>query len=186
MRIHRAANLGLFLCAFVACGVAASGCTQESLNVHTATNPGANFEQYRTFSFGPAEGPPKGYQTSPQSAEVQRRIVPLIAADLTERGYTQAPAGAKADFFIMCGSGRRASAVHETSDITNAWLPDDEEADFVEGSLVIDAFDTSTGGRVWHGASQSQIDPGHIDDDLLQRSVAKLLQSFPSAAARAQ
>jgi len=35
--------------------------------------------------------------------------------------------------------------------------------------------------KVWHGAARAEIDPDHIDDALLRRSVAKLLASFPNA-----
>jgi hypothetical protein len=151
----------------------------ESVSIHTAVNPSASFDHYQTFSFGPAEGPPRGFTMSPRSAEVQRRLQPLIMAALVQRGY--APASGKPDFFILFGSGRRTVAIHETSGIGGDWLPDDENGDFVEGSLVIDAFDGARGGRIWHGASRAQIDPDHVDDALLQRSVSALLASFPSA-----
>jgi hypothetical protein len=82
----------------------------------------------------------------------------------------------------MFGSGRREVAIHEgTPALAGEWVPDDEDADFVEGSLVIDAFDGETGWKVWHGAARAEIDPDHIDHVLLQRSVATLLASFPRA-----
>jgi hypothetical protein len=182
MRTYRAASQGLILAA-IAVAVAISSCA-EGVVVHTAANPGASFEQYRSFSFGPAEGPPGGYHMSARSQEVQRRLQPVIASTLQQRGY--APASGKGDFFIMYGSGRREVARHEESAVADEWLPDDESADFVEGSVVIDAFDGATGRRIWHGASQAQIDPDHVDDGLLGRTVGALLGSFPRAAPRAQ
>jgi hypothetical protein len=178
MRIHRAAGQAVVFFAVAVAAFSSSGCTRDTVNVHSAANPGARFYEYRTFSFGPAEGPPVGYQASPASREVQRRVVPLVAAVLVERGYS--PASGKGDIFIMCGSGRRNAVVHDANDVSNTWLPDDEDADFVEGSLVIDAFDGATGVRVWHGASQAQIDPDHVDEGLLRRSVGKLLAAFPT------
>ena len=153
--------------------------TAAIMNMHTATNPGALFELYRTFSFGPSEAAPVGYQTSARAAEVQRRLQRLIAAALTQKGYV--PATGKGDVFIMFGSGVRDTSTHEASDVGAAWLPDDENADFVEGSLVIDAFDGSAGHKIWHGASRANINPDRIDDPLLQRSVRELLSSFPEA-----
>lgn len=81
--------------------------------------------------------------------EVQRRLQPLIAAALTKKGY--APASGKGDVIIAFGSGVRGVStsppqaapppkLHEAN-VSVGWLPDDEDADFVEGSLVIDAFD---------------------------------------------
>jgi len=167
-----------FLLAMAVTPVIASGCARN-VSVRTATNPAASFEHYRTFSFGSAEGPPRGYQLSSRSPEVQRLLEPLITTGLTQRGY--APASGNGDLFIEYGFGRRAVVVHEASETpTASWLPDDENATFVEGSLVIDAFDASTGVRVWHGASREQIDSSHIDNDLLKRSVAELLAAFPT------
>jgi hypothetical protein len=105
-----------------------------------------------------------------------------IVAGLTQKGYIAAASG-NVDLLIMFGSGRREATIHEgTAALATEWVPDDEDADFVEGSLVIDAFDGATGGKVWHGAARAEIDPDHIDDAPLQRSVAKLLTSFPRAA----
>jgi len=159
--------------------VIASGCTPTVL-VRTATNPEASLDHYRTFSFGPAEGPPTGYRASSRSPDVQRLLEPLIAAELTRRGY--APASAKGDLIIEYGFGRRAVVVHESSEAPLAsWLPDDENSAMVEGSLVVDAFDAATGGvRLWHGATRGQIESDHIDNDLLRRSVVELIAAFPT------
>jgi hypothetical protein len=157
-----------------------AGCA-EPVTAHTATNPGASFDKYRTFSLGPVEGPPRGYQTSGRSADIDRRLQPILAAGLVQRGYVQASDPAKADFFIMFGSGRRVVSERETSAVAQAWSPDDENADFVRGSLVIDAFDTTTRGRVWHGVARADLDPGRMDDALLTRAISDMFASFPKA-----
>ncbi|MGO8992240.1 MAG: DUF4136 domain-containing protein [Polyangiaceae bacterium] len=154
-----------------------------SATIHTMINPAASFDRYRTFSFGPEEGPPVGYRTAARSVDVRRRLRPLITAALTERGYVAANANAneKADFVVMYGSGLRDSSVHEESSVSAEWLPDDENADFVEGSLVIDAFDGTKGNRVWHGASRANINPDQLYDERLQRVVRELISAFPAA-----
>jgi hypothetical protein len=169
----------VLLVALSAFGMA--GCAQ-AVSIHTAANPAAHFEQYRTFTFAPAEGPPRGYQMPRRSPEVEQRLRALIAAALTQRGYLQG--ATKGDFLIMFGFGRRTIPVHEDSAVGGEWLPDDEDADFVEGSLVIDAFDSSSGARVWHGACRGQNDLAHVDDALLQRTVSHLLAPFPSTTGR--
>jgi hypothetical protein len=157
----------------------APGASAAGISIHTAANPAASFDRYRTFSFGPSEGPPTGYQMSPRSAEVQRRLQPLIAAALVQKAYVLAPE--KGYLLIMFGSGLRDVSTHSVSSVGTGWLPDDENADFVEGSLVIDAFDGSSGTRVWHGASRANITPERIDDARLQRSTQELLAPFPAA-----
>ena len=57
--------------------VALASCAAPT--IRTAINPTATFDRYQTFSMGPPEGAPKGFTASPQSAEVQRRLRPLIA-----------------------------------------------------------------------------------------------------------
>jgi hypothetical protein len=153
--------------------------TSTTLNTHTATNPAASFEHYRTFYFGASEGPPTGYEWSPRSADVQRRLRGMIAAALTARGYTAVPE--KGDILIMFGSGRREVSQHDTSGVGTGWLPDDESQDFVEGALVVDAFDGTVGNKIWHGATQAKIDPDRIDTEQLQRSVERLVAAFPRA-----
>ena len=152
------------------------------MSVHTAINPTVSFDRYRTFSFGSAEAPPRGYASSPWSPEVRRHVQPLIAATLAQRGYESTPE--KGDLVIMFGSGRRTVAVHESSEVGDpSWLPSDENGTAVERSLAIDAFDASTGAWVWHGSSQAEIDPDRANDGMLQRSVSALLAAFPSTKA---
>jgi hypothetical protein len=183
--------LPLVLLASIACaaenpaGGPPEGVAAPSDSVHTAVNPAASFSRYRSFSFGPSEGPPAGYQTTARTAEVQRRLRPLIAAALTQKGYSEA--SAMGDLMIMFGSGRREVVTHDVSSVSAGWLPDDENADFIEGSLVIDAFDGATLQRVWHGASRvADIKPDQIDDQRLQRSVSQLISAFPAMTAAAQ
>lgn len=162
--------------------LALAACAQP-LTVHTVSNPEASFDHYRTFSFGAAEGLPRGYATSPWSPETRRRIQPLIVAALTQRGY--ALASGKGDLVIRFGSGRRVVAVQE------ATPPEGEQSevesphfdyDEVDRAMVIEAFDASSGVRVWHGSSRAEIDPDRVNQALVQRSVSALLAGFPSAA----
>jgi hypothetical protein len=162
-------------------GIALMGATLPAcadVVVHSASNPSAHFERYRTFSFGPAEGPPDGYQSSELTPEVRRRLVPLIAAALTSRGYSAATD--KGDFFIMFGAGRRTVSTPKLP-VEREWRPDDESADFVQGSVVVDAFETSTGTKVWHAQSRTTISPDHLDEEALKDSVNALAASFPRA-----
>jgi hypothetical protein len=153
--------------------------TAALAGAHTATNPAGAFEAYKTFYFGASEGPPAGYEWSPRTTEVQRRARTLISLALTERGYREVPA--KGDILIMFGSGRREVSVHGVSGLGTGWLPDDEDRDFVEGALVIDAFDGAVGNKIWHGAAQASIDPDRTDEQQLRRAVETLVASFPRA-----
>lgn len=186
METHRSrpARLALLVLSLTCASLAVVAC-DEPIAVHTATNPAASFDQYQTFSFGSAEAPPSGYSKLPRSTEVERRVEPLLATALEKRGYVPASSG-KSDLVILFGSGLRTVVDHEVSEVGQDWLPDDESGDFVEGSLVVDAFDGRNGSRVWHGASRAEINPAHVDDALLEKTVSDLLQTFPSGKAGAR
>jgi hypothetical protein len=109
---------------------------------------------------------------------LQRQLRPLIAAALAQKGYV--PATGKGDVFIRLGSGL-LDISREIGDLEAGWLPDDEAADFVAGSLVIDAFDGAEGHRMWHAASRANINPDQIDHPRPQHSVKELLSLFPEA-----
>jgi hypothetical protein len=183
--VHHRQAAALLLCvSFVGTVlVGAPGCVQP-MSVRTATNPAAAFDRYRTFSFGAAEGSPKGYAVSAWSPEVRSRVQPLIAAALAERGYT--PSSGTGDLIIRFGSGRRAFTVEEATppegDQSEMGEPhfDYEE---VDRALVIDALDGTNGARVWHGSSRAEIDPTRVNQGMLRRSVSALFASFPHAPA---
>jgi hypothetical protein len=175
----RATRLRL-VAVFIAMAVAPVVGCGDGVTVHSATSPTTSFEHYRTFSFGTAEGPPRGYRSSSRAPEVQRLLEPLIAAGLTRKGY--AFASSKGDLLIDYGFGRRDVVVHESSEYPGGAAVSD---DGVEGALVIDAFDATTGARVWHGASRADHDSRHVDDALLRRSATEILAAFPAVQLRA-
>jgi hypothetical protein len=182
-RFGRVARSAVLVAVSTFAGAFAVGCGAE-VTTHTATNPSASFASYRTFSFGPIEGPPNGYRMSAQPSDGLRRLQGVISAALQQRGYLPAT-DAKADVYVVYGAGRRTVVEHANSSVAGEWLPDDENADFVEGSIVIDVFDGATSKRVWHGVSATRVDLGRISDSVLKTSVSDLLASFPKGAASA-
>jgi hypothetical protein len=169
----------LVLSGLVSSGVAGLVACVQPVGVHTASLPTAPFGRYHTFSFADPEGAPEGYKMSPRSEEVQRRLKPLLVAVLQQKGYTLATG--KGDLVLAYGSGRRERVIQH-SDPSHDWLDEDEEDDFTEGSIVLDVFDGSNDGQVWHGATRAGINPDRIDQAQLERSVRRLLAKYPSAS----
>lgn len=173
----------ILLSALVSLAPAAMGCSP--VRSHSASLATAPFSQYRTFSFGDPQSAPAGFKTSSRTAEVERKMQPLIATLLRERGYEAAEAGKTGDLVIGFASGSRrglkrpAGPSHGVPDA----VADDEEEDFVEGAIVIDMFDGTNAGQVWHGAARTEVNPSKIDDELLQRAVRQVLAPFPRRAA---
>jgi hypothetical protein len=149
-----------------------------TIAVHTASLKTAPFDHYRTFSFAQSEGSPEGYKLSPHSAEVQSRLKPLITGVLQQKGYALAPG--KGDFVVAFGSGRRSVEIRHPAP-AHDWLDENEDDDFTEGSIVIDMFDGSNDGQVWHGATRTDVSPDRVDPAQVERSVQEVLAPYPAA-----
>jgi len=179
MRTHILSSTSLVIGTALALAI---GCGADIV-VHSARNPTAVFDHYHSFSFGAPEAALPGYTAGRpgSSADVRARVQPAVAAALADKGYVAATD--KGDLVILVGAGRRTVPMTASSDVASEWLPDDENADFVEGAVVIDVVDASTGRRVWHGASRAQVDTEHLGASVLRREIVDLLATFPAARA---
>src|SRR5215471_7675399 len=65
----------------------------------------AALAKYATFTFGVANQPAAGYDTTARSLEVQRRLTPLVRATLEKRGYHQTTDNPDLVIKISTGSG---------------------------------------------------------------------------------
>ncbi|MFO0668022.1 MAG: DUF4136 domain-containing protein [Polyangiaceae bacterium] len=153
--------------------------------VHAAGLPTAPFAEYRTFSVEANEATPPSYGSGPRTNEVRARMGELIKAELRDKGYALAD-GPKGDFVVAFSMGRKNRSVPHAGGTRGDWLQEDEERDFVEGALVIDIYDGKNDGQVWHGAAQTEIDPDHVNPELMQRAVRDVLASYPRAAGSAK
>ena len=94
-------------------------------------------------------------------------------------------ADSKPDLVIRVAAGRREQEIAHPHPAPR-WLEEDEEEDFVEGALVIDAFDAATDELVWHGSARAEVNPNQIDDERLRRAVTSVMATFPSRTADTQ
>jgi hypothetical protein len=132
--------------------------------------PHASFASYHTFSFGLSDQPKSGYEVTPRSLEVQRRLRPLVQEALQGRGYMEDTA--KGDFVVKLatGTGLAPSPGAEHAAATG----------LAQGFIGIDIYDGSTGGEVWQGSAFAEIDPEKVDDSLLKMGVVHMLANFPA------
>jgi hypothetical protein len=164
--------------------LSASGCaTIESHGEFLSTAP---FAQFRTFSFAVPEGPPPGYRTSARSVRILAQMKPLVAEALEKKGYVPAAQG-EGDVILACGAGRREVGEEVRmplpSQVTAISGEEYEDLDFIEGGIVIDAFDRN-GGQVWHGAARTEIDPQKPNAERLRQTVDRALARFPAHPTR--
>jgi Domain of unknown function (DUF4136) len=135
----------------------------------TVSSPHASLAAYHTFSFGLADQPKAGYEVTPRSLEVQRRLRPLVLAALQERGYTESET--KADFIVKLATGTGALGASGAERAVPTSL--------ARGFIGIDVYDAPTGAEVWQGSAFAEIDTEKIDDSLLKMGVSHMLASFP-------
>ena len=136
-------------------------------------SPRAPFGSYHSFSFGLSDPPKAGYDVTPRSLEVQRRLRSVVLAALQERGYTAEDAGG--DFVVKLAAGTgpdvyRGEPMGSERTISTG---------LARGFIGIDIYDRSTGSEVWQGSAFAEIDPAAIDDSLLKMGVDHMLKDFP-------
>ena len=158
----------VLLSAITACSATAE--KPPRATVSSVGSPRAALEKYETFTFGAANPPAAGYDTTTRSLEVQRRLAPLVRASLERRGYEQTADRADLVIKISTGSG---TLTHDPS----SW--DGPSVQSPTGFIGIDAYDRTTGADVWHGSAVAEVDPKRIDDGLLARGVERMLADFP-------
>jgi hypothetical protein len=140
----------------------------------TVTSPHASFAGYHTFSFGLSDPPKTGYDVTPRSLEVQRRLRAVVLAALQQRGYVVSDA--PGDFVVKLASGT-GPAEYQSEELSA------ERAiatGLARGYIGINMYDGSTGIEVWQGSAFAEIDPEKIDDSLLAMGVNHMLKDFPA------
>jgi hypothetical protein len=159
----------------VACG---GGAVVPPTHVDTAVSPTASFDRYRTFSIGLTERSPLDEPVTARALDAQTRLRALIVDALEAKGYAAAAGGQRADLVV-----KYASATHEVPASKNDWHPENPEL-VLEGSIVVDVFDSASGVELWQGRIAAPVDRHRIDDVILRRGVDRVLASFPSQGDR--
>ena len=134
-------------------------------------SPQTDFAAYRTFAFAPANPPAAGYEVTPRSLDVQRRLAVLVRASLEKRGYSEA--AHDADLLVKVSTG----AGETTGDASQRRSSEEPTP---SGFIGIDAYDSRTGVTVWHGSGQAELQQQEpVEDALLVRGVERILADFP-------
>jgi hypothetical protein len=141
-------------------------------------SPHAPFDSYHTFSFGLSDPPKAGYEITPRSLEVERRLRSVVLAALQEHGYKADDAGG--DFVVKLAAGT-GPAVYQNEQMGPERAV---RTGLARGYIGIDIYDRSTGSEVWQGSAFAEIDPAAIDDSLLKMGVDHMLNDFPTRDTR--
>jgi hypothetical protein len=113
------------------------------------------------------------FETSARWSEVERRLRPLLAAELERKGYTETTRGDRANFVVVIASGdARPDGVPEAQAGASLLA-------VKKSKVVVDAFNASNDVRVWRNVAESEVDFQTTDEDLLQAVVRRMMASFP-------
>ena len=159
--------------AYVLVGAVTACATAGAPNKPVATSiaaPHASLASYQTFSFGLSDQPKPGYQVTPRSLEVQRRLRPAVLEALQQHGYVESEN--KGDFIVKLAAG--------TGTIENPAAERAVPGGPARGFIGIHIYDAEAGTEVWQGSAFAEIDPEKIDDSLLKMGVEHMLAEFPS------
>lgn len=160
-------------CALVGVGLGCSTVAPEPRHAEASSvgAPQKDFASYQTFAFAPANAPADGYEITPRSLDVQRRLAALVRTSLEKRGYSEAAQDADLLVKVSTGAGEVEGAK------TQRGNPDEPTA---SGFIGIDAYDSRTGVTVWHGSGQAELKQEQpIEDALLASGVERILADFP-------
>jgi hypothetical protein len=153
--------------ALVLAALALSACASTP-TVSSDTTPGANFANYRTYTWVNA-APPAGM--NPVSFE---RIRQGVDSALSAKGYSKADPG---DLSVILTVGAR-----DKTDVTT-WGRFGQQVsvyNYTEGKLSVDVFDTKTRQALWHGSATQTIDPNKSDPAMIDAAVSGVMANFPA------
>jgi hypothetical protein len=160
--------------ALAACQASLASTGVSSTHVETVSAGQGDFAGYHSFGFVLAEAPPVPYQVSSGSFDVERRVRRIVASELVKKGYLET--SAHADFVVRLSSGSAKVVGGEGDPGSNGRTP----TPVTVGSIVVDAFDTSTEQQVWHSTAERELRADAVSDSALQAAVGQMLASFPA------
>jgi hypothetical protein len=151
---------------------------------------GANFGTYHSYAWISSD-PLIKQAGAPQdvSALTVRRIRDAIEAELAAKHYKKVDATSSADFVVAITVGTRDRLTAESYPVPyrGPWTWEWRESGvdvhtFVEGTLSIDIFDSTSKQPVWHGWATKVITDSDRENPapMIQRGVAKVLRDFPT------
>jgi hypothetical protein len=166
---------------FAACG---------GMSIDSAQDPNVDLTTMSTFEWMDREQPEVSRQATREGLD--ERIRGAVEAGLTGRGLRKAEEG-QADliltYFVRLDGDYDIQLVNTYPDdrwgIDRGWERYTERSGRVmeSGTLVLDAFDASTGKLAWRGVAEAEIDRSRSPEDraaLVQQAVRKLLEEFPT------
>ena len=167
--------------------LALAGCAMR-MNVSSHVERGADFTQYHTFDWGPADALPTGDPRLDNNPFFHDYLQGAFEKGLAGRGFERSTPGTTSDLLIHYHAA--INERFEVVDVALDWsycyedcLP--QVINYEQGTLVVDIVDARSNRVVWRGWAQDSVE-GVIDNqDRMERqldeAVTRMLEQFPRA-----
>jgi|GEM_PF-301452 len=174
-----------------------SGCaTGKNIKTYDEYNPEINFSKYQTFSFISEHPMIVGETAAPVSPLLEGRIMRVIRANLSRKGFRYVSNPNEADMVISFTIGSRAQIKVDQYPVSYraaygryyrpygygmSYGTETRVRNYTEGQLAIDIFDVRTKTPAFHGSSSTRITDADREDPaaLTDQIVTETLDGFP-------
>lgn len=129
---------------------------------------------YRTYSYETTAPTPNGYSATTITPDLLEKARRRIDVEMTKKGYELVPDG---ELRVRLSSGVRTTLDQPTGSAAAAGAP--EEPDHL-GVLVIDIFDRTNEGHLFHGFARDTFQSAKATDDQVSTAVATILAPLPA------
>ncbi|MBX3224273.1 MAG: DUF4136 domain-containing protein [Labilithrix sp.] len=162
------------LAALALVAVACHKTPESTMQVKTHSAVVSNVARYRTYSHETAESAPKGYAPTAFTPEVLERVRQRIDVEMEKKGYVLVPAG---ELVVRISSGVRTVEDEPTGATVAAGAPVDLDR---IGALVVDVFDRSNEGHLFHGYAKDELRTKDATDAQIDTAVRTILEPLPA------
>ena len=181
-RIVSLATAALLALAFSSCA---------PVRINSYLERGVDFQQYRTYAWGPADGLSTGDPRLDNNRFFRERVEKAVNQQLASRGFEKRESGA-ADVLIHMHARIDQRIESDAIDREYARCDVSDCRPFVydAGTLLLDFIDTRTNQLAWRGWAEGSFDGAIDDQDWMEAriddAVAKILARLPRDTSRSR
>ena len=160
-----------------------------TMNVSSHVLKSADFEQYRTFDWGPADALPTADPRLDRDPFFQDHLQGALEKGVAQKGFERVSAGTPDLLIHYHANISRRIDINRLDSERGYCYGDDCQVRTVEveaGTLVVDVVDARTNRLVWRGWAQHSVQDLLNDRDTMERkitdAVTRMLAQLPSGA----
>jgi hypothetical protein len=163
--------------------VGLGGCAARRVSAHV--DPRADFTQFETFDWGPADALPAGDPRLDADGFFQDHMQGAVERQMLLKGYQRAAVGATPDvrihFHAVIRERLDVDALDARRGVCSGHDCGPGVTQFEEGTLLVDVMDSRTNRLVWRGWAQDSVGDALENHDTLARRIEQGVQGLMKA-----